>query len=254
MNPTGPEPDPPDGDHPSAPDHEDGRPGPAADNVARRRRAAVVAGHTGDLAAAGDLADDPDPLVRAAALGALVRAGGLDESRRAAAAADRDPRVRRRLAEELGRHQPWEATESVTNLLIGLLGDADPLTAEAAAWALGEVVSGGEPPDAAPAATSVASGQPLRADALAALIEATSHDDPLVREAAVAALGAVGDLAGLDAVLAGTTDRPAIRRRAVLALAAFLGEPGVDDALARAMDDRDWQVRQAADLLRRPDP
>ena len=45
---------------------------------------------------------------------------------------------------------------------------------------------------------------------------------PLVREAAVAALGAIGDDRGLDAILAATTDRPAIRRRAVLALAPFV--------------------------------
>jgi HEAT repeat protein len=70
----------------------------------------------------------------------------------------------------------------------------------------------------------------------------------------VAALGAIGDPAGLATVLQATTDRPAIRRRAVLALAAFLGEPGVDEALERATADRDWQVRQAAELLRRPDP
>ena len=43
-----------------------------------------------------------------------------------------------------------------------------------------------------------------------------------MREAAVAALGAIGDDRGLDAILAATTDKPAIRRRAVLALAPFV--------------------------------
>ena len=46
--------------------------------------------------------------------------------------------------------------------------------------------------------------------------------DPLVRESSVAALGAIGDDRGLDAILAATGDKPAIRRRAVLALAPFL--------------------------------
>ena len=69
-----------------------------------------------------------------------------------------------------------------------------------------------------------------------------------MREAAVAALGSVGDKAGLPAVLAATTDKPAIRRRAVVALAAFEG-PEVEAALRRAMDDRDWQVRQIAEDL-----
>ena len=77
---------------------------------------------------------------------------------------------------------------------------------------------------------------------------ARSHPDALVRESAVAALGAIGDPAGLDAILAGCADRPAIRRRAVLALAPFSG-PAVDAALAAALVDPDWQVRQAAEDL-----
>nr|MBA3654191.1 HEAT repeat domain-containing protein [Actinomycetota bacterium] len=75
---------------------------------------------------------------------------------------------------------------------------------------------------------------------------------PLCREAAVAALGAIGDPAGLSAILAATTDKPAVRRRAVLALAPFAG-PDVDAALERALEDRDWQVRQAAEDLLRDD-
>ena len=81
---------------------------------------------------------------------------------------------------------------------------------------------------------------------------ATSRHEPLVRESAVAALGALGDERGLDAILAGTADKPAIRRRAVLALAPFVGPDHarageVADALQRALTDRDWQVRQAAE-------
>ena len=70
----------------------------------------------------------------------------------------------------------------------------------------------------------------------------------MVREAAIAALGAIGDERGLPAILAGCADKPAIRRRAVLALAPFAG-PEVDAALAGALVDRDWQVRQAAEDL-----
>ena len=73
-----------------------------------------------------------------------------------------------------------------------------------------------------------------------------------MREAAVAALGAIGDDRGLDAILAATSDRPAIRRRAVLALAPFVApdHPRAADvaaALERAAVDHDWQVRQAAE-------
>ena len=63
---------------------------------------------------------------------------------------------------------------------------------------------------------------------LAALVH--DHGEPLVREAAVAALGAIGDRAGLEAILAATRDKPAVRRRAVLALAPFEGAE-VDAAL-----------------------
>ena len=77
---------------------------------------------------------------------------------------------------------------------------------------------------------------------------ATTHPDPLVREAAVAALGAQGDPSTLPAVLAACADKPAIRRRAVLALAAFEGEE-VESRLHAALADPDWQVRQAAEDL-----
>jgi HEAT repeat protein len=116
--------------------------------------------------------------------------------------------------------------------LLPLLGDDDVTVTEAAAWALGEL---------GPAA--------MRAGAVRALAEvARTHEDPLAREATVAALGALGDPAGLPAVLAGCNDKPAVRRRAVLALAPFDG-PEVDAALRAALDDRDWQVRQAAEDL-----
>ena len=58
------------------------------------------------------------------------------------------------------------------------------------------------------------------ADVVAALVEvARSHDDPLCRESAIAALGAIGDPGGLAAILAGLVDKPEVRRRAVIALA-----------------------------------
>ncbi len=87
------------------------------------------------------------------------------------------------------------------------------------------------------------------ADVLAALVEvARSHDDPLCRESAIAALGAIGDPGGLAAILAGLDDKPEVRRRAVIALAPFDG-PEVDAALLRATTDRDKQVRAAASEL-----
>ena len=88
--------------------------------------------------------------------------------------------------------------------------------------------------------------EPGAVDRLTALT--TGDDDALVREAAVAALGAIGDPAGVPAVLTATGDKATVRRRAVIALAPFDG-PDVDAALERATTDRDWQVRQAAEDL-----
>ena len=86
---------------------------------------------------------------------------------------------------------------------------------------------------------------------LARLIElAGTSEVALVREAAVAALGAIGDERGLPAIIAGCADQPAVRRRAVLALAPFEGDE-VEATIERALVDRDWQVRQAAEDLRR---
>lgn len=170
-----------------------------------------------------------DPRVRVAALGALVRSGTRADARRAWAAAtvDPDPAVRRRAAE----HAPALPAPAVGRLL-ALAADDDDLVAEAGCFALGEIAWTGT----------------ARTRVVTALVAAAAHRDPLVREAAVAALGAVGDERGRDAILRACTDRPAIRRRAVLALAPFDG-PEVDAALARALEDPDWQTRQAAEDL-----
>ena len=147
-----------------------------------------------------------------------------------ASAEDAAPTIRRRVG-ELAIIRP---TGALADTLCTLLHDADTTVAETAAAALGEC-----PLPRASRATVV--------DAL--VTAATTHDEPLVREAAVAALGSIGDPRGLPAILAGCTDKPAIRRRAVLALAPFDG-PEVDAAIDRALEDRDWQTRQAAELLR----
>jgi HEAT repeat protein len=197
-----------------------------ADAVARRR-AAAVAGHRGDAATARAFLADPEPSVRATALGALARAESLTTDDLVAALGDPSAIVRARAA-ELGAELPGDAAPA----LVPVLGDADPSVVEAAAWASGE-------------------RRPPEPGVVAALADvATGHDDPTCREAAVAALGAIGDPTGLPAVLAATGDRPPVRRRAVLALAPFDG-PEVEAALERALTDRDWQVRQAAEDVRR---
>lgn len=192
---------------------------------ADRVRAVVLAGHDGDKALARAALDDPDPLVRTAALGALERLGALDGPSLAEALRDRDGGVRRRACEAATR---WPGTAALS--LLEALADDDATVVEVAAWATGER----EPPE------------PGAVPALMALV--AGHPDALVREAAVAALGSIGDAVGLPAILEALGDKATVRRRAVIALAPFDG-PAVDAALARAREDRDWQVRQAAEDL-----
>ena len=186
---------------------------------------------------------DPEPVVRATALGALARLGALTRADIQDAAADPAPAVRARAAELAPGCGPDAAA-----ILVALLHDSDPSVVEAAAFGSGELG-----PDAGEETVVALAGV------------AAAHPDPLCREAAVAAIGAIGPVgavgavaavgpgSGLDAVLTAMGDKPAVRRRAVLALAAFEG-PQVDAALEAARADRDWQVRQAAEDLtgRRP--
>lgn len=194
-------------------------------DAAARRRAVAVAGHAGDVETARAGSTDPEPSVRATAVGALDRLGRLSPDDLAAALDDPSPSVRRRALAAAAR-RPGTEPPSV----VRLLDDADAVVAETAAWACGERT----PPE------------PTSARSLAEV--ATAHPEHLVREAAVAALGAIGDPVGLPAILAAFGERATIRRRAVVALAAFEG-PEVDAALQRALEDRDRQVRQTAEDL-----
>jgi len=245
-------PDPP-SDHPT---------GPAASVARADREAVVLAGHRGDLVTVVDALAASEPPVRAAALGALVRIAArapidpdVVPDALARALADPDPTVRRRAAAEVAR---WAATCSEptraepsepeptepeptgaapTPVVDGLLGrliddEVDTVT-EVAAFACGELALDDRT-------------RPLVVAALDRL--ARTHADSLCREAAVAALGSIGDPAGLTAVLHGCSDRATVRRRAVLALAAF-DDPAATEALRRLVADRDLQVRQSAEEL-----
>ena len=180
----------------------------------------ALAGHTGDRLAARSALLDPAPVVRVTALGALERLGTLTDEDLETALADTASAVRRRSCELAATRPSVDIAAALT--------DREPSVVEMAAWALGE------------------QGSPSPVQALSAL--ATGHREPLCREAAVAALGAIGDPAGLPAVLAALDDKPAIRRRAAVALAAFDG-PEAEAALRRCLEDRDWQVRQVAEDL-----
>lgn len=197
-------------------------PPPPPSAVVERHRSVVVAGHNGDHEMVASHLADPDPLVREAALSAMHRMGHCTAVLLTEAFADPSPRVRCRAAELAAQ------VEGITPA--ALLDDADDRVVEVACFACGET----EWPSDAPIA------------ALSRI--AQSHDDALCRESAAAALGAIGDAAGLEAVLVACRDRVTVRRRATLALAAF-DDPRADAALHAALDDKDWQVRQAAEDL-----
>ena len=195
-----------------------------APGVLQRRQQIVESGHLGDPTFAQIALDDIEPSLRDVALGALDRCDALTDDRLRGALVDDDATVRRR-ALELAARRPH------LDLLVAL-HDTEAVVLEVACWACGE-------------------HEVVTDEVVLRLIDlATSHDVALVRESAVAALGAIGDERGLPAIVAGCADQPAVRRRAVLALAPFEG-PEVDAAIERALTDRDWQVRQAAeDLVR----
>ena len=204
----------------------------AAPQNPARRRAAALAGHTNDPDAARTFSRDSDPTVRATAYAALARLGALDAVALEAALTDAAAHVRRRAA---ALAATTAARAAVAAALLRLLADDEHLVAETAAWAFGEWTT----------------DNPRLDDTVAALCAMTTdHTEPLCREAAVAALGAIGDGRGLPVILLACADKPTIRRRAVLALAPFDG-PEVEAAIDRALTDRDWQVRQAAEDLRR---
>jgi HEAT repeat protein len=163
-----------------------------------------------------------DPSIRTLALGSLDRLGKLEDPTLAHAFLDQNRDVRCRAVEL--------AITRSSIPLAPLLADIDDLVVETTAWALGEREESG-------------------IGTIEALVEtATSHEVSICREAAIAALGAIGSEAGLPAILRGLEDRAPVRRRAVLALAPF-SSPEVTEALERATQDRDRQVRQAAEDL-----
>ena len=185
----------------------------------------IAAGFSGDTATIRPALSSTDSAVRASALRALARASALTDADLTAALADADREVRRTAAELAATHPAVDVRS--------LLSDEDVFVAEMAAWSIGE-------------RSEATEGE------IEALVQAaTQHAQALVREAAAAALGSIGNPRGLDAILVACTDKPTVRRRAVLALAPF-DDPRVEEALRKALEDRDWQVRQNAEDVLNP--
>ncbi len=194
------------------------------DDLRAVRRTVVTLGYEQNEPEARSFLQHEDSVVRELALGALQRMRSLTDADLELAVHDNDRLVRRRAA-ELGALHPGAD-------LAPLLADLEPVVVEMAVWAYGE-------------------REQVDDNALLPIISLTTdHDDQLVREAGAAALGAIGDERGVPAILRACEDKPAVRRRAVLALAPFSG-PEIEAAIDTALTDRDWQVRQSAEDLRR---
>lgn len=197
------------------------RPGPVS------RRAAAIAGRAGDVEALREMLRTGAGDVRATALAGLQRCTALRPEDVESALVDPESTVRRRLASLMASSASPLFNDDV---VAALLDDADAAVCEVACFAAGE---------RSPVGLRVI-------DRLTAI--ATGHSEALCRESAVAALGALGDERGRDAVLAACTDKATVRRRAVLALAAFDGDE-VSAMLETMASDVDWQVRQGAEEL-----
>jgi len=185
----------------------------------------IAAGFSGDYSVALEALQHEDGTVRASALRALARIGTLTAEILAPFIQDSHIETRR-TAVELAVPFPSVNVHQC-------IDDSDVFVAEMAAWCIGERT-------------------PVSDIEVETLIDrTTSHSEAVVREACAAALGSLGDERGLPAILAACSDKPAVRRRAILALAPFEGDE-VDAALQRALEDKDWQVRQNAEDLLNP--
>ena len=185
----------------------------------------IAAGFSGDSSVALEALQHEDGTVRASALRALARIGTLTAEILARFIQDSHIETRR-TAVELAVPFPSVHVHQC-------IDDSDVFVAEMAAWCVGERT-------------------PASDVEIETLIDrTTSHSEAVVREACAAALGSLGDERGLPAILAACSDKPAVRRRAILALAPFEGDE-VDAALQRALEDKDWQVRQNAEDLLNP--
>ena len=189
-------------------------------NVTRIRQRVIELSLNGEFQVVTEYLEHPEPDVRATALRVLDNEGKLEKGIVERSLSDSAFKVRNALAYLISRNRDIPAMK--------FLLDEDAEIVEVACWGIGE--------------RGDASAEVL--DVLQSITE--SHSDSLCRESAVAALGALGNRDALGSILKAVEDIATVRRRAVLALAPFDG-PEVELAIAKALEARDWQVRQAAE-------
>ena len=189
-------------------------------NVTRIRQRIIELSLNGEFQLVTEYLEHPEPDVRATALRVLDNEGKLEKGILERSLSDSAFKVRNAIAYLISRNRDIPAMK--------FLLDEDAEIVEIACWGVGE--------------RGDTSAEIL--DVLQSITE--SHSDSLCRESAVAALGALGNRDALGSILKAVEDIATVRRRAVLALAPFDG-PEVELAIAKALEDRDWQVRQAAE-------
>ena len=189
-------------------------------NVTRIRQRVIELSLNGEFQVITEYLEHPNPDVRATALRVLDNEGKLEKGIVERSLSDSAFKVRSALAYLISRNRDIPAMK--------FLLDEDAEIVEVACWGIGER---GDASAEIP-------------DVLQSITE--SHSDSLCRESAVAALGALGNRDALGSILKAVEDIATVRRRAVLALAPFDG-PEVELAITKALEDRDWQVRQAAE-------
>ena len=166
-----------------------------------------------------------EPVLRRIATTALTRSQASDNiGTLALLIQDTDPSIRAAAAEKLG-----SCGADALSILTDVADDRDPTVREALATAYGEIDS----PHAVPWLTTAA----------------RDDGDRHVKEAATAALGAIGDEAGLETLLDLVNNGPPqVRRRAIAAITVFDDER-VEPAIKRAALDRNPGVREAAEMV-----
>lgn len=205
---------------------------------------------------------DPDLLARAKAADAGARRVALIEAydeaelyRDLFVAAARDPDAGVRI--EAARGLEGVTTEAAVGALVALLEDSDEEVRAVAAEALSEIPVR----DAGPllvrhlsATTGAARGALLAAlrelrlaEALEPARDALTDALPDVRREAIGVLGYLQDeRAADDLAQSATRDNSAAVRRAAVGALAFSQAPAARAAIVAALDDPDWQTREAA--------
>lgn len=173
----------------------------------------------------GAFLDDEDPILRRMATTALdVASANILFDRLVELLEDEETSIRAAAAEKLGvcGRRSLEYLDAARH-------DDEPDVREAVATAYGEISD---------------------ASAIPWLAEVGNDDqDRTVKEAAVAALGAIGSYEAVDPLLEFIAKGPPqVRRRAIAAITVF-DDPRIEPAIKRAAFDRNPGVREAAEMV-----